>query len=92
MSHPDTYTDRTIPEGLVSLIIPSGDDDLHAALGTPSAQRLIDRGAGLWLTQEGTYVLALRRPANAFAKAVCVRELEPRHHDTTPCEVNPCVA
>jgi hypothetical protein len=85
----ETCCARHVPEGLVSLIIPSKDEDLHAALATPSAQRLVDRGAGLWLTRDGTYVLSITRPTNAFAKAICVRDLHP---DTTPCEVNPCVA
>lgn len=63
-------------DGLVCLFI-APTDCLNDVLRTPTAQRLIDKGAGLYLLRDGvTNVLALDRPAGAFAKAVCVRDLD----------------
>lgn len=49
--------------------------EVRAAMRTPTAQGLLVRGAGLWICEDGTNVLAIDRPAGAFAKAVCVRDL-----------------
>ncbi len=58
--------------------------NLADALRLPEAQDLISRGAGLYCLNNGSTVLAIHKPANAFAKAVAVRDLDP--------EVAPCVA
>ena len=56
---------------LTGLIIPQTEDALlDDVLATPTAQRLIARGAALYLLDDGkTNVLAFKRPPNAFAKA-----------------------
>jgi hypothetical protein len=61
-------------------MIPQSDtatvDDI---LRTETAARLIDKGAALYLMSDGkTSVLALDRPAGAFAKAVALPSLEGR--------------
>ena len=57
--------------GLRSLIIPQSDDaTVEDILQTETALRLIKKGAALYLLDDGrTNVLAMKRPAGAFAKA-----------------------
>lgn len=57
--------------GLCSLIIPQSDEATVAdILSTETALRLRDKGASLYLMADGkTSVLAIERPAGAFAKA-----------------------
>jgi len=65
--------------GLCSLIIPQTDTTTVAEqLETPTARRLVSRGASLYLMKDGrTNVLSIERPEGAFAKAICVRDLHP---------------
>lgn len=58
--------------GLRSLIIPQSDDaTVEDILQTDTALRLIEKGASLYLLDDGrTNMLALKRPAGAFAKAL----------------------
>lgn len=56
-------------DGLCLLIIPQ-DDALSDVLATDTAIRLIARGASLYCLRGGSCVLAITKPAGAFAKAV----------------------
>ncbi|HET6718356.1 MAG TPA: hypothetical protein VFH22_01835 [Rhodocyclaceae bacterium] len=70
--------------GLCSLIIPQNDvDTVEDILLTETAVRLLDKGAALYLMSDGkTSVLALDRPAGAFAKAW---GMGGRGLEATPC-------
>lgn len=63
--------------GLIGLIIQQ-HAELADILATETAQRLIARGASVYLINNGTSVLALDKPAGAFAKAVSLHVLEGR--------------
>ena len=63
-----------VPPRLTRLDI-EPEAEVRAALRTPTARDMVERGAGLWICEDGTNVLAIERPAGAFAKAVCVRDL-----------------
>jgi hypothetical protein len=54
---------------LTGLIIPQ-QAELAAILATTTAQRLVKRGAALYLLRDGTTsVLSVKKPRDAFAKA-----------------------
>lgn len=65
-----------VPPHLTRLAI-EPEAEVRAALRTPTAQDMVARGAGLWVCEDGTTVLSIDRPANAFAKACGVADLYP---------------
>ena len=55
---------------LCSLIIPQTDDETMAdIMETDTARRLVEKGATLYLTKDGSNVLSIKRPEGAFCKA-----------------------
>jgi hypothetical protein len=63
-------TGRLIMPGLRGLIIPAqSDESLADIMQTETAVRLLNLGASLYLLNNGTSVLAITKPAGAFAKA-----------------------
>lgn len=60
----------TEPHGLTALIIPQSDETLADIMSTPTATRLIGRGAKLYLLKDGvTNCLAMTPPPGALARA-----------------------
>lgn len=67
---------------LTGLIIPQAAE-VAAIMQTRTAQRLIQRGARLYLLDDGkTNVLSINRPANAFA---CAWGMGGRNIGSEPC-------